>query len=1104
MRWLKLTLITLGGMLLLASLAIVVVVITFDEADYRDALIRLVERRTGARLTIKGSLHIAPSLTPELSAADIRLESGDPRYQLEIGKASLRLELLPLLTRRVVIHALSVQDTIIDWYPSPAAAQAKRRHRHGAVHLPAIDGTAFRNITLNYHRRGAAAPVQVHLAELEVDDIGEAGPARIKGAGDVSATPFQLQGELGAVAKLLAAQEPYPLSLALTVEKSRIAVTGTIGDPHDGKDIDVRVTASAAELSDLIKLLGTRVPPLGSLQAHATLRGDLGEPQLAELRAELSNAAGVSFQVQGSADNVLERTGLELAFSGELSDKAVIAWALPKVLAGLDSVTTSGVFGFADGLYLIRDFHVEGSDPAGLKVTLTGETRLTLSDPPFRELDVELKLSSPTTAAARPLLFDALPELGPVEGSGRYLAPSSDLAMNDIRLVFGPRDGLSVTVQGRIGRIPLDPDTPSSEIALDLAIASRTTRPVATALDLELPELGPVSFQGIFSGSSRDSSLNGIVLKTGDPTGLLLEAQGYLDFGAVGSEGWQDFVENVDIDVTFNSKTTRTLATLAAVALPELGPVQGALSVKGNGHALAIPKSHFRAGEQQSVLLEGSGTLQDIAPPPAFRLEGIDYKVAARAPSTTALASLTGHAIPDLGSLRASGHLTGSEKTLALHDVEISLAKGNALTLEAHGTVDNLTQQARLDLHTELSAQDLQTLGRPFDQSLPAEGPVKATGELRGDARQLHFKGDIALVKTRMLTDITAAFTGKRPRIDGSITIPDLNVSDLGIHSPPEADADAGKTPPEKKSPPDEKANVFSKAPLPFDALHALDLGLDVKIDEVTGTEALLDKVHATLSLEGGKLVIDPVRLDYQGGSVAAKASIDASAKPPHLSLSVNGDDLKLGPLVSQVRKEAPVSGFLTVGTDLKSRGQSAAEIAANLNGTAGFAAENAKVRKTDLELLTTDFLGWALTSVAAREKYVNVDCALFRVEVNRGIAQIATLLFDTPTTQVKGEGQVDLANETIDMVLNPKQKRKFWRSINPVTIKGPLAAPRVEAISARSLARNYGGLVLLPQVFIPAEALGHLWGLVAERGEKDSPCLKYAKPEDQAPAGSG
>jgi hypothetical protein len=72
------------------------------------------------------------------------------------------------------------------------------------------------------------------------------------------------------------------------------------------------------------------------------------------------------------------------------------------------------------------------------------------------------------------------------------------------------------------------------------------------------------------------------------------------------------------------------------------------------------------------------------------------------------------------------------------------------------------------------------------------------------------------------------------------------------------------------------------------------------------------------------------------------------------------------------------------------------------------------------------------------------------------------------------------------------------------VTIKGPLAAPRVEAISARSLARNYGGLVLLPQVFIPAEALGHLWGLVAERGEKDSPCLKYAKPEDQAPAGSG
>jgi hypothetical protein len=72
---LKLTLIALGESLVLASLAVAVVGITLDEADDRDALIRLVVRRSGTRLTIKGLLHIVPSLTPELSATGVRLES---------------------------------------------------------------------------------------------------------------------------------------------------------------------------------------------------------------------------------------------------------------------------------------------------------------------------------------------------------------------------------------------------------------------------------------------------------------------------------------------------------------------------------------------------------------------------------------------------------------------------------------------------------------------------------------------------------------------------------------------------------------------------------------------------------------------------------------------------------------------------------------------------------------------------------------------------------------------------------------------------------------------------------------------------------------------
>jgi hypothetical protein len=53
-RWLKFIRITLGGILVLASLANAVVAITVDGADYRDALVRLVEGRSATRLSITG------------------------------------------------------------------------------------------------------------------------------------------------------------------------------------------------------------------------------------------------------------------------------------------------------------------------------------------------------------------------------------------------------------------------------------------------------------------------------------------------------------------------------------------------------------------------------------------------------------------------------------------------------------------------------------------------------------------------------------------------------------------------------------------------------------------------------------------------------------------------------------------------------------------------------------------------------------------------------------------------------------------------------------------------------------------------------------------
>ncbi len=92
-------------------------------------------------------------------------------------------------------------------------------------------------------------------------------------------------------------------------------------------------------------------------------------------------------------------------------------------------------------------------------------------------------------------------------------------------------------------------------------------------------------------------------------------------------------------------------------------------------------------------------------------------------------------------------------------------------------------------------------------------------------------------------------------------------------------------------------------------------------------------------------------------------------------------------------------------------------------------------------------------------------------------------------------ELNLDLRNETIDMVINPKKKSRIFSSVSPVHIKGPMRDPNVEALSAGEVATGYGGVGYVSQGFIPLKALGFLGGAVTGDGADDqSPCLDLGK----------
>ena len=99
----------------------------------------------------------------------------------------------------------------------------------------------------------------------------------------------------------------------------------------------------------------------------------------------------------------------------------------------------------------------------------------------------------------------------------------------------------------------------------------------------------------------------------------------------------------------------------------------------------------------------------------------------------------------------------------------------------------------------------------------------------------------------------------------------------------------------------------------------------------------------------------------------------------------------------------------------------------------------------------------------------------------------------DTSRIRATAAGNVNLATETIDIGINPKEKQRLlFREGSAVQIYGPMEMPWIRVMPISEAARLYGTL-LMPHFFLSNRALGSLWYLISKDGNA-SPCLKEVR----------
>ncbi|MEA3548450.1 MAG: AsmA family protein [Thermodesulfobacteriota bacterium] len=1015
------------GTIILFVAALGYVLATFDEEDYRGALTGSVARFTDYQLIIDGSFKANLSLTPSVTITSVKLMSDDSTDVFAFDHLTFQLSLRPLLNGILQVNRLVADGGKIhvETKDEPDDDSHFEQEDIELFQNLVLQSVTLKNIDIVVKNGVDGELIKARLDDVTISDVTNHRPLSIKGKGTFSGTDISVKAQFGSLDVLTTQEVAYPVDLEVHSKPVNFSLSGTVDDPGRWQGLDLQVKADVASMSWLLELLKVEMPDLGRLQAEARVRGGFDTFSFEDLTLSLVRKKQLDLQVSGSVEDVMSLGGVKVKLAGSISDEALLKWLLPVDLYAITDLTFDGDLSSGSKGWLISGLTAHGKNSKGLKVDMSGRGLLDdfSADQPFGELDLLIHIDSPDTASVQGYLIDDLPELGGAVGTVRLTAPShKDLAVEDIDVRLGREGELLVIGTGRIDKIPLDPKTRTTGIKLQLEATAVRTERMSYLFDYPLPEVGPVSLQILFLGSTLQSRVSGLQLKAGTEGEFFLKAEGGLEFGDFSLD---DNLKHIDLTVDFSAVHTERLSSFFDYPLPEVGPVSLQARFVGS-------------------------TLQS-------RVSGLQLKVGTEGEFF----------------FKAEGGLEFGDFSLD----------------------DNLKD---IDLTVDVSSSP-EALALLLDRDVKGIGSLRGAGKLTRDGNSGVFDGQVTVGKTEIAAHITGAFGGERPRLQGTMTVPFLSLADFGL-TPRHEEAEKSGGDKKKRAEISKKSKnpsvLFSRESFSLDFLHEMDLSLAVKLHEIEETKTVLDSLKIDLELQGGKLKCDPAFFVFQGGSVKADFLLDVSVSPPQMALVMSADDVDLTKTLAYLATTTPLEGNLNIYMDVHSSGVSPHELAANLNGDINMILENGRVPRHVLDLLAMDLLGWSVSRSIRREKYATISCGIVSLQVDSGLVQSNALLMDSPRLSLNGQGTVDLGAETIDLKLYPKKKKKFWASVTPVHIKGPLADPSVRAIPSKSAGIVAGGAILAPFIFLPAAGLNYLWETMSKDKDKDgkSPCMQKAQ----------
>ncbi|OYV33754.1 MAG: hypothetical protein B7Z80_23190 [Rhodospirillales bacterium 20-64-7] len=308
-------------------------------------------------------------------------------------------------------------------------------------------------------------------------------------------------------------------------------------------------------------------------------------------------------------------------------------------------------------------------------------------------------------------------------------------------------------------------------------------------------------------------------------------------------------------------------------------------------------------------------------------------------------------------------------------------------------------------------------------------------------------------------------YLGANPTLDAALQASKIELDPLLAAFPQATHAAApaaGSLAPDQAPP----APSFMLRTFPLGLLRRATANIELAADTLVWNHATYAALQGHAVLANGVLKLAPLHAQLPGGSIDASVSLDTGASPPAATFDLTAPALALGPLLQAFGIVGTAQGTAQLQIHGKGKGNDLQELAAGLSGQLGLALVNGTVDGR----VIVEMFGAILTAVglpadlAGAQGPVPVRCMALRVDAEHGIGTVRALTLDTSRLLLQGGGKVNLASDTLALVLRPQMQVAGTEVSVPVQVDGPFATPKVSVAPSGALkaaARDAAGLTV-------------------------------------------